>query len=209
MKLNRALPWCLSLVLAVPLVALVSTAAQAATDYQAEDATISQGAVATNHTGYTGTGFVDYTNITGSYVEFTVSAATAGTSSLALRYANGTSVDRPMDLSVNGTVVASGVSFPATTDWNTWATKSVNVQLNAGSNKIRATATTANGGPNLDRVSVAAAADTQAPSRPGQPSCSAIGEDALTLSWGASTDNVGVAAYDLYEHGNKLGEAAG
>ncbi|MET7973202.1 PQQ-dependent sugar dehydrogenase [Streptomyces mirabilis] len=209
MKLNRALPWCLSLVLAVPLVALAGTAAQAATDYQAEDATISQGAVATNHTGYTGTGFVDYTNITGSYVEFTVSAATAGTSSLALRYANGTSVDRPMDLSVNGTVVASGVSFPATTDWNTWATKSVNVQLNAGSNKIRATATTANGGPNLDRVSVAAAADTQAPSRPGQPSCSAIGEDALTLSWGASTDNVGVAAYDLYEHGNKLGEAAG
>ncbi|MFF0038593.1 PQQ-dependent sugar dehydrogenase [Streptomyces mirabilis] len=209
MKLNRALPWCLSLVLAVPLVALAGTAAQAATDYQAEDATISQGAVATNHTGYTGTGFVDYTNITGSYVEFTVSAATAGTSSLALRYANGTSVDRPMDLSVNGTVVASGVSFPATTDWNTWATKSVNVQLDAGSNKIRATATTANGGPNLDRVSVAAAADTQAPSRPGQPSCSAIGEDALTLSWGASTDNVAVAAYDLYEHGNKLGEAAG
>ncbi|MFF8024056.1 PQQ-dependent sugar dehydrogenase [Streptomyces sp. NPDC007896] len=209
MKLNRALPWCLSLVLAVPLVALTGTAAQAATDYQAEDATISQGAVATNHTGYTGTGFVDYTNITGSYVEFTVSAATAGTSSLALRYANGTSTDRPMDLSVNGTVVASGVSFPATTDWNTWATKSVNVQLDAGSNKIRATATTANGGPNLDRVSVGTAADTQAPSRPGQPSCSAIGEDALTLSWGASTDNVGVAAYDLYEHGNKLGEAAG
>jgi glucose/arabinose dehydrogenase len=209
MKLNRALPWCLSLALAVPLVALTGTAAQAATDYQAEDATISQGAVATNHTGYTGTGFVDYTNITGSYVEFTVSAATAGTSSLALRYANGTSVDRPMDLSVNGTVVASGVSFPATTDWNTWATKSLNVQLSAGSNKIRATATTANGGPNLDRVSVGAAADTQAPSRPGQPSCPAIGEDNLTLSWGASTDNVGVAAYDLYEHGNKLGEAAG
>jgi glucose/arabinose dehydrogenase len=209
MKLNRALPWCLSLALALPLVALTGTAARAATDYQAEDATISQGAVATNHTGYTGTGFVDYTNITGSYVEFTVSAATAGTSSLALRYANGTSVDRPMDLSVNGTVVASGVSFPATTDWNTWATKSLNVQLSAGSNKIRATATTANGGPNLDRVSVGAAADTQAPSRPGQPSCPAIGEDNLTLSWGASTDNVGVAAYDLYEHGNKLGEAAG
>lgn len=207
--LTRALPWYLSLALAVPLVALTGTAAQAATDYQAEDATISQGAIATNHTGYTGTGFVDYTNITGSYVEFTVTAATAGTSSLALRYANGTSVDRPMDLSVNGTVVASGVSFPATTDWNTWATKSVNVQLVAGSNKIRATATTANGGPNLDRVSVGAAADTQAPSRPGRPSCSAIGEDGLTLSWGTSTDNVGVSAYDIYEHGNKLSEAAG
>ncbi|WP_369231946.1 PQQ-dependent sugar dehydrogenase [Streptomyces sp. R21] len=183
--------------------------AAAATDHQAEDATISQGTVATNHTGYTGTGFVDYTNITGSYVEFTVSAASAGSASLALRYANGTTTDRPMDISVNGTVVASGVSFPATTDWDTWATKTLNASLTAGSNKIRATATTAAGGPNLDKLSVGAAADTQAPTRPGQPSCSDIGEDTLTLAWGASTDNVGVTAYDLYEHGNKIGEAAG
>lgn len=209
MKLNRALPWCLSLALAVPLVGLTGATARAATDYQAEDATISQGTVASNHTGYTGTGFVDYTNTTGSYVEFTVSAASAGTSSLALRYANGTTTDRPMNISVNGTVVATGVSFPATTNWDTWATKSVDVPLNAGSNKIRATATTANGGPNLDRIGIGAAADTQAPSRPGQPSCSAVSEDRLTLSWGASTDNVGVTAYDIYEHGNKLSEAPG
>ncbi|MET7454270.1 PQQ-dependent sugar dehydrogenase [Streptomyces sp. NPDC005574] len=209
MKPIRALPWALSLALAVPLVGLAGSAARAATDYQAEDAGISQGAVATNHTGYTGTGFVDYTNVKGSYVEFTVNAASAGTSSVALRYANGTSADRPMDISVGGTVVASGVSFPATADWDTWATKTVNVPLSAGSNKIRATATTANGGPNLDRIGVGAAADAQAPTRPGQPSCPDIGEDGLTLAWGASTDNVGVTAYDLYEHGNKIGEAPG
>ncbi|SHI23973.1 PQQ-dependent sugar dehydrogenase [Streptomyces sp. 3214.6] len=198
-----------ALALAVPLLGLSAATARAATDYQAENAVISQGTVATNHTGYTGTGFVDYTNITGSYVEFTVSAAAAGTSSLTLRYANGTAVDRPMDISVGGTVVASGVSFPATADWNTWASKSLDIPLAAGTNKIRATATTDNGGPNLDRISTGAAADTQAPSRPGQPGCSAITENALTLTWGAATDNVGVTAYDLYEHGNKLGEAAG
>ncbi|MGW7254438.1 PQQ-dependent sugar dehydrogenase [Streptomyces sp. NPDC054834] len=209
MNPTRALPWGLSLALAAPLVGLTSGPAHAATDYQAEDAVISQGTVATNHTGYTGTGFVDYTNVKGSYVEFTVNAATAGTTSATLRFANGTSTDRPMDISVNGTVVAPAVSFPATTDWNTWATKSVNVPLNAGSNKIRATATTADGGPNLDRVGIGAAADTQAPTRPGQPSCPDIGEDGLTLAWGASTDNVGVTAYDLYEHGNKIGEVPG
>ncbi|GGN87741.1 hypothetical protein GCM10011579_080900 [Streptomyces albiflavescens] len=181
----------------------------ATTDYQAEDATISQGTVATNHLNYTGTGFVDYTNVTGSSVEFTVSAVSAGSASLAFRYANGTTVDRPMDISVNGTVVAANVSFPATADWDTWATKTLNADLTPGSNKIRATATTANGGPNLDRLRVGTAADTQAPTRPGQPSCSNIGEDALTLSWSASTDNVGVVAYDLYEHGNKIGETAG
>ncbi|MFJ3776965.1 PQQ-dependent sugar dehydrogenase [Streptomyces sp. NPDC090075] len=209
MNLRRVLPYGLAAVLALPLAGLGQGTALAATDYQAEDATIAQGTVATNHTGYTGTGFVDYTNIKGSYVEFTVSAAAAGTSSLTLRFANGTATDRPMDISVNGTVVASAVSFPATADWNTWVTKSVNVPLTAGSNKIRATATTADGGPNLDRISVGAAADTQAPTRPGQPSCSGIGEDSLTLGWGAATDDVGVTAYDLYEHGNKIGEAPG
>ncbi|MFF4690528.1 PQQ-dependent sugar dehydrogenase [Streptomyces sp. NPDC001307] len=209
MHLGRVLPYGLAAALALPLAGLSQGTALAATDYQAEDALISQGTVATNHTGFTGTGFVDYTNVKGSYVEFTVGATAAGPASLTLRYANGTAADRPMDLSVNGTVVAPAVSFPGTADWNTWAARTVNVTLKAGSNKIRATATTANGGPNLDRVSLGTPADTQAPTRPGQPSCSDIGEDRLTLSWGASTDDAGVAAYDLYEHGNKIGEAAG
>ncbi|MFE7170627.1 PQQ-dependent sugar dehydrogenase [Streptomyces sp. NPDC057616] len=210
MNPNRVLPYCVAAALALPLVGLNQGTALAATDYQAESARISQGTVATNHTGYTGTGFVDYTNVTGSYVEFTVSAASAGTAAVTFRYANGTAVDRPMDLSVGGTVVASGVSFPATADWNTWVTRTVDLPLKAGSNTVRATATTDNGGPNLDRISVGTAGgDTQAPTRPGQPSCSDIGEDGLTLAWGASTDDVGVAAYDLYEHGNKIGEAPG
>ncbi|WP_330263420.1 PQQ-dependent sugar dehydrogenase [Streptomyces griseorubiginosus] len=209
MKNSRLLPYGLAAALALPLAGLSQGSALAATDYQAEDATVVQGTVATNHTGYTGTGFVDYTNVQGSYVEFTVSAASAGTTAVTFRYANGTATDRPMDLSVNGTVVSPAVSFPATADWNTWVTKTVNLPLTAGSAKIRATATTAAGGPNLDRIGVDAATDSQAPSRPGQPSCSDIGENALTLAWGAATDNVGVTAYDLYEHGNKIGEASG
>ncbi|WP_405019467.1 PQQ-dependent sugar dehydrogenase [Kitasatospora sp. NBC_00070] len=178
-------------------------------DYQAEDAATGQAAVATNHTGYTGTGFVDYTNVAGSYVEFTVSAATAGSAALAFRYANAGTADRPMDITVNGTVIAAGVSFPPTANWDTWSTRTVNAALNVGTNTVRATATTANGGPNLDRLQVGVGADTSAPSRPGTPSCSAVTANGLTLSWGASTDNVGVSAYDIYEHGNKLAEAAG
>jgi endo-1,4-beta-D-glucanase Y len=126
----------------------------AAADYQAEDATISQGAVATNHLNYTGSGFVDYTNVAGSYVEFTADAAAAGSAGLQFRYSNGTTTDRPMDISVNGTVVASNVSFPATADWDTWVTKTVDASLNAGTNTVRATATTANGGPNLDKLAL-------------------------------------------------------
>jgi hypothetical protein len=127
--------------------------ATAATDYQAENATLNQASVATNHTGFTGTGFVDYTNVTGSSVQFTVTAASAGQASLAFRFANGTTVNRPMDITVNGTGVAS-VSFNGTGSWDTWQTASITANLNAGSNTVKATATTANGGPNLDKLTV-------------------------------------------------------
>ncbi|MFI0449865.1 discoidin domain-containing protein [Actinomadura sp. 6N118] len=123
-------------------------------DHQAEDATISQGVVESNHAGFTGTGFVNYTNVAGSYVEFTVNAAQAGNTTLTLRYANGTTTDRPMDIVVNGAVVSAARSFAGTGAWTSWATTTITVPLNAGANTIRATATTANGGPNLDKITI-------------------------------------------------------
>src|SRR6266511_264577 len=123
-------------------------------DYQAEDATISQGTVATNHLGYTGTGFVDYTNVAGSYVQFTVNVSAAGSVSLAFRHANGSTTNRPMDITVNGALVAGGLAFNPTGSWDTWADVTITTTLAAGANTVRATATTANGGPNLDRMRV-------------------------------------------------------
>ncbi|MEV0270002.1 glycosyl hydrolase family 8 [Hamadaea sp. NPDC050747] len=175
-----------------------------ATDYQAENAVLSQAAVATNHTGYTGTGFVDYTNVSGSYVEWTVNAAAAGSQTLTFRYANGTTVDRPMDIAVNGTVVAAGASFPATANWDTWTTKAVTASLVAGTNTIRATATTANGGPNVDLLSVTGGGgggDTQAPTVPGNLRSTGVTSSSVSLAWDASTDNVGVTGYDVYRGG--------
>jgi Carbohydrate binding module (family 35) len=123
--------------------------------YEAENATISQGTVDSNHAGFTGTGFVNYTNVTGSYVQWTVTAAQAGPTTLRFRYANGTSTNRPMNIAVNGTTVAPNLAFPGTGAWTSWATATVNnVTLNAGTNTIRATATTANGGPNVDSLTV-------------------------------------------------------
>jgi glucose/arabinose dehydrogenase len=187
-----------------------TTSANAATtDYQAENATLSQAVVATNHTGFTGTGFVDYTNVAGGYVQFNVTAAAAGTTQITFRYANGSTVNRPMDISVNGNIASNDLAFAATTNWDTWVDKTISVSLKAGSNTVRAAATTAGGGPNLDRIRVTSQSDSQAPTTPGQPSCSNIAQTSLTLSWGASSDNVGVVAYDIYHDGNKLSESAG
>lgn len=120
----------------------------AGTRYEAENANISQGVVESNHAGFSGTGFVNGDNVVGSYVEWSVNAASAGTATLRIRYANGTTTNRPM--SVNGTVV----DFPGTGAWTTWQTRTLTMNLQAGTNLIRATSTTVNGGPNLDYLEV-------------------------------------------------------
>ena len=145
---------CLSAVVALSVV--IAAPAQAATTrYEAENATISQGILETLHTGYSGTGYVNADNVEGSYVEFAISAPSAGTATITIRYANGTTVDRPSTVTVNGTAVATNLSFPPTTDWNTWASKSVTASVTAGTNTVRITGTTVNGPPNLDYIDVA------------------------------------------------------
>src|SRR5947207_1936554 len=130
----------------------LASASAAPTRYEAESATISQGVAESNHLNFSGTGFVNYDNVAGSYVQWTVNAATAGTATLAFRHANGSTANRPMNITVNGAPAAGGVAFNPTGSWDTWATVTVNAALNAGSNTVRATATTSNGGPNVDRL---------------------------------------------------------
>jgi endoglucanase len=140
----------------------ISAEPRAATDYQAETATISQGVVEANHAGFTGTGFVNYDNVVGSYVEWSVTATQAGPTTLVLRVANGTTANRPMDIAVNGALAGDDVSFTGTGAWTTWQNISLSVNLVAGTNTIRATAVTANGGPNVDRLTVDTGGSTPA-----------------------------------------------
>jgi hypothetical protein len=172
-----------------------------ATEYQAEAATLAQAAVATNHTGYTGTGFVDYVNATGGSIEWAVNVAEAGGHTLTFRYANGTTANRAMDIAVNGVTVAAGVAFPGTGTWDTWADGRVSVTLNAGVSTVRATATTADGGPNVDRLSVSGPGgpDGQAPSVPASPKVTGTSASSISLTWTDSGDNVGVTGYRVYE----------
>ncbi|WP_447003231.1 cellulase family glycosylhydrolase [Saccharothrix isguenensis] len=138
---------------AVPTSGWAQPAALAVTEHQAESATISRGLAESNHAGYTGSGFVNYDNASGSYVEFTVGAAASGPATLTFRYANGTTANRPLGITVNGGTPVS-LAFPGTGAWSTWGTATATVSLAAGTNRVRATATTSTGGPNLDRLTV-------------------------------------------------------
>ncbi|MCX4695417.1 cellulase family glycosylhydrolase [Streptomyces sp. NBC_01408] len=146
-----------------------SAAPAAAVTHEAENARASQGLTESNHAGFTGSGFVNYDNTTGSYVEWTVNAAQAGNAGLTLRYANGTTANRPMTITVNGTAVATGKAFNGTGAWTSWATTALTAALRAGTNTIRATATTAGGGPNVDHLLV------DAGTTPPQPGTTPVG----------------------------------
>ncbi|TCO53432.1 PQQ-dependent sugar dehydrogenase [Actinocrispum wychmicini] len=176
-------------------------AAPAGNDFEAEDATIVQGVVAANHTGFSGRGFVDYTNVAGSYVEWTVNGP--GAADLVIRYANGTTVNRPMDIAVNGTTVAANMAFNSTGTWDQWQTATVHATLTSGPNKIRATATTANGGPNVDKLSVSNT-DSESPSPPQNLRSTGHTSSSTSLAWDAATDNVGIAGYEIYQHGQHM-----
>lgn len=121
--------------------------------HEAEDATIVQGVVETQHPGYSGTGFVNGVNTVGPYVEWRVNAPTAGRMTLTFGFANGTTTNRPMSLTVNGDA-AGTVDFPGTGAWTSYQTVSTTATLSPGANTIRLTATTVNGGPNLDYLDV-------------------------------------------------------
>ena len=112
------------------------------------------GVLETTNAGWTGTGYVNVGNAVGGFSEVTVNVPTAGSYTIDIRFANGTTADRPADLRINGAVVQSAVSFPGTGAWTTWSDVIVTKTLNAGNNTIRLTATTANGCANLDKVTV-------------------------------------------------------
>jgi len=73
---------------------------------------------------------------------------------LTFRYANGSATNRECQLRVNGILIGT-VTFAPTGSWTTWATVSVSsVAMVEGYNIVNLRVSTANGGPNLDKMEV-------------------------------------------------------
>jgi pectinesterase len=158
----------------------VATPNQATTvTLQAENATISGGSVASSYSGYSGTGYVDMTGTSGSYVEFTVNATAAGSASVKVYYANGTGSSVTYNLTVNGSGSTKSFSSGA---WTTWSSASRSMTLVSGSNKIRLTATAATtDGINFDKIEVTGSvSDTSASSSTAAVSSSSSKSSSVT-----------------------------
>ncbi|GAB7039239.1 MULTISPECIES: family 16 glycoside hydrolase [Catenuloplanes] len=116
--------------------------------------------VATDHPGYTGSGFAAGHGAAGSATTFTVNVQTAGAYPVSLRYSNGpnpSQATKTMSLYVNGARVRQ-VSLPSTANWDTWATLADSVTLRAGANTVSYRVDTADTGHvNLDSLTVGGA----------------------------------------------------
>lgn len=108
--------------------------AHSQTKYEAESAALTGVSVATSHTGYSGTGYVDGFDNNADKITFTVNVSAAGDYPLVIHY-SGPYGEKYQTLQVNGTTVsACAVQFPAN---NGWVDKAYgNVTLNAGNNTI-------------------------------------------------------------------------
>jgi chitinase len=145
----------------------------------------------------------------GEWLNYTVSVQTAANYNFDVRYANQSGAAQTIKVYMDGTVIGT-VSAPDTAGWQNWSTVSfTNVALSAGSHIMKVEFTT--GGVNLNWVKVTqvAAADTTAPSTPGTPSASGASSSQVTMSWTASTDNVGVTGYRVFRNDTQIATVAG
>lgn len=158
----RTLPLIAGIALVAGLLA-PGAAAAATTRYEAEAApAVCTGTIDSNWAGFSGSGFCNGTNATNAFVQFTVNAAAAGTATLAVRFANGTTTTRPTALIVNGSTVQSP-TFEPTGAWDTWVTRTLTVGVTAGSNTIRLNPTGSGGLPNIDYLEVTTDGGTTPP----------------------------------------------
>ncbi|MEV4945684.1 CBM35 domain-containing protein [Streptomyces sp. NPDC053755] len=137
------------------VVALPATSASAASvRLEAERAPATcDGTIDSDWSGFSGSGFCNGRNAVGAAVQFTADAAQAGTATLKLRFANGTTTARPATVTVNGAAVTTP-SFEGTGTWDAWTTRTLTVPLRAGANTIRLSPTAAAGLPNIDSLDV-------------------------------------------------------
>ncbi|WP_234983278.1 bacterial Ig-like domain-containing protein, partial [Demequina sp. NBRC 110053] len=107
--------------------------------FELEEGVLENGAfIDTEHTGYSGAGYVGGTWNEGSSTTVTVTADEAGTYPVKVRYANGPNPfdgDKTVTLFVNGED-RGDLLFPRTGAWNRWATIATDIEFDAGANTV-------------------------------------------------------------------------
>jgi VCBS repeat-containing protein len=141
---------------------------------EAEDLRLNGVSVATDHSGYTGTGFAAGFQSVGNSLSFQVGVPSAGTYQFDARYANslggdGQNTTRTLTVSADGGA-GHTLTMPVTGSWDNWAIVSANLDLSAGTHTITVERTPAdNGNVNFDSVAVVTPGAVYPPPPPPKP----------------------------------------
>lgn len=151
------------------------------------------GTVETEHAGYTGSGFIDFLNETGSGITIAINATEMVSCTAGIRYAHGKTDDRSMEVTVNGIPVIADLDFPTTGAFTTWDTVTATFDLATGNNLVRFTALTSNGGPNFDMIHISTSNEVVSPGNcseepvtinpPTSLTASVISDHQVDLDW--------------------------
>lgn len=123
--------------------------------YDAIDAAFTSGISETVNAGFSGTAYVNLDNAVGSDITWSVTVPESGNYLVNFRMANGSVNNRPMRLEVDGDTASYWMQdFLSTGAWTTWVDRGIVLPLNAGINTLHAISETAEGGPNLDYITL-------------------------------------------------------
>ncbi|GHA00484.1 hypothetical protein GCM10008090_06600 [Arenicella chitinivorans] len=120
----------------------------------ANAANLNQADIENNHSGFTGSGFIDFENNSTSGASWSFTSSQSGNATIKLRFANGGGSSRAMNLSINGNTQQT-IDFSTTGAWNNWSEISVPVSgLVTGTNELSVSSANPSGGPNIDKINV-------------------------------------------------------
>jgi glucose/arabinose dehydrogenase len=118
----------------------------------AESANAQNAPTAASEFGFTGSGYRDFGDTTGAWIEWTINVPASGSIPLAFRFANGSAADRPLDVLVDGIVRQASMSFAPTGSWREWrVATTAPIALSAGNRVVRIRTVGPNG-PNVDAM---------------------------------------------------------
>ena len=121
--------------------------------YEAEYAVMKSAIAESTNTGFSGTGYANVDNKTGSSIEIPVYISENGEKEVKITYANGSTSARTFIIGVNETEIVSK-SFAVTGNWTNWDTLTVILPFNEGINTVIFTSSEEEGGPNIDKIEI-------------------------------------------------------
>ncbi|MBN2737465.1 MAG: carbohydrate-binding protein [Spirochaetales bacterium] len=152
---------------------------------EAETGFCSNGVVESEYSGFSGTGYVNTTNVAGSYLDYRLRASEDGSAKILLYYANGGSSSRPMGVEINSASQKPDMVFAATNAWDNWQVEEKQIPLKAGENLLKITSLSDDGAPNLDRIEISFSGSISIPQPTEAPTPAPISYDLVVAKDGS------------------------